>query len=50
MEEESGLALDEETTEGKPRVKIELESARERVKDFREVEMGFQKNRPDKRR
>jgi NADH-quinone oxidoreductase subunit F len=41
MEEESGLALEEETTEEKPRIKIELESPKERVKDFREVEKGF---------
>ena len=41
MEEESGLALEEETTEEKPRIKIEIESPKERVKDFREVEKGF---------
>lgn len=41
MEEESGLALEEDTTEEKPRIKIELESPKERVKDFREVEKGF---------
>jgi NADH-quinone oxidoreductase subunit F len=41
VEEESGLALEEDTTEEKPRIKIELESPKERVKDFREVEKGF---------
>ena len=41
MEEESGLALEEETAEEKPRVKIEIENPKERVKDFREVEKGF---------
>jgi NADH-quinone oxidoreductase subunit F len=41
MEEDAGLALDEETTEEKPRVQIELESPEERVKGFSEVEKGF---------
>ena len=41
MKEDIGLALDEETTEERPRVKIELEKPEERVKDFREVEKGF---------
>ncbi len=35
------LALEEESTEDKPRIKVELEDAAERVKDFREVEKGF---------
>ncbi len=37
----AGLALDEESTEDKPRVEVELEDAGERIKDFREVEKGF---------
>lgn len=41
MEENIGLALDEETTDEKPRIKVKVEEPEERVKDFREVEMGF---------
>jgi NADH-quinone oxidoreductase subunit F len=41
MKEDAGLALEEETTEAKPRVRMELEKPEERVKDFREVERGF---------
>jgi len=41
MQEDIGLALDEETTEEKPRIKIHLEKPEERVRDFREVEKGF---------
>ncbi|MBL7205885.1 MAG: FAD-dependent oxidoreductase [Desulfobacteraceae bacterium] len=41
MKEDIGLALEEETTEEKPRVKVELEMPEERVRDFREVEKGF---------
>jgi NADH-quinone oxidoreductase subunit F len=41
LESDSGLALDEETPEEKPRVKIQIEEPEERVKDFREVEKGF---------
>ena len=37
----TGLALDEESTEDKPRVEVEFEDARNRIKDFREVEKGF---------
>jgi NADH-quinone oxidoreductase subunit F len=37
----TGLALEEESTEDKPRVEIALEDAHERVSDFREVEHGF---------
>ncbi len=39
--EDVGLALDEETTEEKPRIEIQLEKPEERVRDFREVEKGF---------
>ncbi len=39
--EDTGLALDEETTEEKPRIEIQLEKPEERVRDFREVEKGF---------
>jgi NADH-quinone oxidoreductase subunit F len=39
--QETGLALEEETTEAKPRVKIEFEEPGDRIKDFREVEKGF---------
>jgi len=35
------LALEEETTEDEPRIDVEFEDAKERVKDFREVEKGF---------
>ena len=35
------LALEEESTEDKPRIEVEFEDARERVSDFREVERGF---------
>ena len=41
LKEDVGLALDEEATEEKPRIKIELEKPEERVRDFREVEKGF---------
>ena len=41
MKEDAGLALDEETAEERPRVKIEVEKPEDRVKDFREVEKGF---------
>ena len=41
LEQETGLALDEESAEAKPRVKIEFEAPEERIKDFREVEKGF---------
>jgi NADH-quinone oxidoreductase subunit F len=37
----TGLALEEESTEDKPRVEVEFEDARKRIKDFREVEKGF---------
>jgi NADH-quinone oxidoreductase subunit F len=33
--------LDEESTEAKPRVKIEFEEPSDRIRDFREVEKGF---------
>jgi NADH-quinone oxidoreductase subunit F len=35
------LALEEESTEDKPRIEAEFEDAGERVSDFREVEKGF---------
>jgi NADH-quinone oxidoreductase subunit F len=38
---ELGLALDEEDTEAKPRILVELEDPRERIADFREVERGY---------
>ena len=41
FEEKAGLALDEETTGEKPRIKIEIENPVTRIKDFREVEKGF---------
>ncbi len=41
MEQDLGLALDEETTEEQPRLRVEMETPAERVKDFREVEKGF---------
>jgi NADH-quinone oxidoreductase subunit F len=43
MKEDIGLALDEETEEERPRIKIQLEKPEERVRDFREVEKGFAK-------
>jgi NADH-quinone oxidoreductase subunit F len=36
-----GLALEEETTEEKPRAKLAMEKPEERTRDFREVEIGF---------
>ena len=41
MPEDTGLALDEETDQEMPRIRIELEEVEERVSDFREVEKGF---------
>jgi len=41
LEEDAPLALEEETTEEKPRIRVELEEPEERVKDFREIEMGL---------
>ena len=38
---ETGLALDEESTDDKPRVEMDFEDPELRVKDFREVEKGF---------
>jgi len=35
------LALEEESTEDKPRIDVEFEDAEERIRDFREVEKGF---------
>ena len=35
------LALEEESTEDEPRTDMEYEDAKERIKDFREVEKGF---------
>ena len=46
MKEEAGLALDQETVEeDKPRAKTQLEKVKERVRDFREVEKGFNEER-----
>ena len=39
--EPAGLALDEETTEERPRIQIEIENPVTRTRDFREVEKGF---------
>jgi len=39
--QETGLALEEETTEEKRRVAVEFENPDERIRDFREVEKGF---------
>jgi NADH-quinone oxidoreductase subunit F len=41
MREDMGLALDEETTEEKPRIKVQLENVVDRIRDFREVEKGL---------
>jgi len=41
MEEDTRLALEEETTEEKPRMEMQIEKPEERVRDFREVEKGF---------
>ena len=41
LREDIGLVLEEETTEERPRVQIEVERPEQRVKDFREVERGF---------
>jgi NADH-quinone oxidoreductase subunit F len=39
--EDAALALEEESTEEKPRISVDLEDPAERVKDFREIEKGF---------
>jgi NADH-quinone oxidoreductase subunit F len=41
MGEDAGLALEEETTEDKPRIRIEIENPEDRIQDFREIERGF---------
>ena len=41
MKEDILLALDEETTEEKPRIKVRLEKPDDRIHDFREVEIGL---------
>jgi NADH-quinone oxidoreductase subunit F len=41
LHEQTGLALDDETQEEKPRAHVGVESARERRRDFREVEKGM---------
>jgi NADH-quinone oxidoreductase subunit F len=41
MAQDTGLALEEETTEERPQVEIAMESPEERVCDFREVERGY---------
>jgi len=42
LHEDIGLALDEDEEKGeKPRARLEMENAGERVRDFREVERGF---------
>ncbi len=41
FEETAGLALEEEATEEKPRIQIEIENPVTRTRDFREVEKGF---------
>ncbi len=43
LREDIGLALDEETTEEKHRIKTRFEDPEKRVTDFREVEKGFTK-------
>jgi NADH-quinone oxidoreductase subunit F len=44
MTEDSGLALDEESLEEKPRAKLILEKPETRKRDFREVEKGLEKD------
>jgi len=41
LQQDTGLALEEETAEEKPRIRVALEAPEDRVKDFREVEKGF---------
>ena len=41
MEVATGLAQEEEVTEGKPRITVKYEKPEERIKDFREVEKGL---------
>jgi NADH-quinone oxidoreductase subunit F len=41
MTENKGLALEEETQDERPRIRVGLEDPEARVKDFREVEKGF---------
>ncbi|MBW1781444.1 MAG: FAD-dependent oxidoreductase [Deltaproteobacteria bacterium] len=41
LAEDAALALEQETTEDKARIRVEIENPGERVKDFREIEKGF---------
>jgi len=41
FDESSRLALEKESTEEKPRIRIEIENPKTRIRDFREVEKGF---------
>ncbi|VBB42700.1 NADH:ubiquinone oxidoreductase, NADH-binding subunit (NuoF-like) [uncultured Desulfatiglans sp.] len=41
LAQDTGLALEEESTEDRPRIPVEMEDPAERVHDFREVERGF---------
>lgn len=41
LAEDAGLALEQETTEDRPRIQVPLEAPADRVKDFREIERGF---------
>jgi len=41
LAEDAGLALEQETTEDRPRIQVALEDPGERVRDFREIERGF---------
>jgi len=43
LQENIGLALDEEIQEERPRAPLQMEEALERKRDFREVEKGFDK-------
>jgi NADH-quinone oxidoreductase subunit F len=41
LAEDAALALEQETTEDKARIRVEIENPGERIKDFREIEKGF---------
>jgi len=44
MIEDTGLALEEETQEEKPRTRVMMEKPQERTQDFREVEKGLEED------
>jgi NADH-quinone oxidoreductase subunit F len=43
MPSAAGLALEDEEAKDQPRIKLELEKPEDRIRDFREVEKGYEK-------